>query len=132
MKTSFAWSGPLLLVLSAMTAAYGQSGFHALDKLSQQETGIASSRLDDSELDRVEGGLEVVSVSTSPVDLTSQVVMQAALLESTAQAALLESTAQAANGSATENRVDQTTSLIQVCGAQPCSQSLSQTAYSGL
>jgi len=123
MKTSFAWSGPLLLVLSAMTAAYGQSGFHALDKLSQQETGIASSRLDDSELDRVEGGLEVVSVSTSPVDLTSQVVMQAALLESTAQAA---------NSSATENRVDQTTSLIQVCGAQPCSQSLSQTAYSGL
>jgi hypothetical protein len=123
MKTSFTWGGLLSLVLSATTSVYGQSEFHALDKLSLQETNIASSRLDDSELDRVEGGLEVVSVSTSPVDLTSQVVMQATLLESTAQAA---------NGSATENRIDQTTSLIQVCGPQPCSQSLSQTAYSDL
>ncbi|CAI8764607.1 hypothetical protein [Methylocaldum szegediense] len=122
MRTSFVWGGLLSLVVSATTSVYGQSEFHALDKLSLQETHIASSRLDDSELGRVEGGLEVVSVSTIPVDLTSQVVMQATLLESTAQAS---------SSSGTENRVDQTTSLIQVCGPPPCSQSLSQTTYSG-
>jgi hypothetical protein len=122
MRTSIAWGGLLSLVLLATTSVYGQSGFHALDKLSLQETHIASSRLDDSELDRVEGGLEVVSLTTSPVDSTSQVILQATLLESTARAT---------NSSATENRVDQITTLIQVCGPQPCSQSLSQTAYSG-
>lgn len=122
MKTSFTWGGLLSLVLVSMPPAHAQSEFHALDKLSRQDMGVTASRLDDGELDRVEGGLEVVSVSTSPVDLTSQVVMQTTLLESTAQTT---------NGSATESRVDRTTSLIQICGPQSCSQSLSQTAYSG-
>jgi hypothetical protein len=122
MKTSFTWGGLLSLVLLSMSPVHAQSEFHALDKLSRQDTGVTSSRLDDSELDRVEGGLEIVSVSTRPVDLTSQVVMQTTLLESTAQTT---------NDRATESRIDRTTSLIQVCGPQSCSQNLSQTARSG-
>jgi hypothetical protein len=105
-----------------MTAAYGQSEFHALDKLSLQDTEIASSRLDDGELDRVEGGLEVSTASSSLVDLTSEALMQAAALENAAQAA--------GGGSVIENRVDRTTMLTQVCGSQPCTQRSNMTTVS--
>jgi len=121
MKTSFTWGTLLSLVLSVMTAAYGQSEFHALDKLSQQDTGIASSRLDDSELDRVEGGLEVSTASLSLGDLTSEAMMQAAALENAAQAA---------DGSVTENRVDRTTTLTQVCESSSCTQRSTMTTLS--
>jgi|GEM_PF-1345576 len=121
MKTSFTWGALLSLVLSVMTAAYGQSEFHALDKLSQQDTGIASSRLDDSELDRVEGGLEVSTASLSLGDLTSEAMMQAAALENAAQAA---------DGSVTENRVDRTATLTQVCESSSCTQRSTMTTLS--
>jgi len=123
MKRSFAWGGLLPLFLSSMTAVYGQSEFHALDRLLRQETVIASSRLDDGELDRVEGGLDISSASSSLLDLTSQVMTQAAALQSTAQAA---------DGSVTENRVDRTISLTQVCESQSCNQSSNIATFSHL
>ncbi|MGX2038940.1 hypothetical protein ACWJKU_02235 [Methylocaldum sp. MU1018] len=59
MKKSFILSGLASAALLSMASAYGKSGFHALDKLSQQESIIASSMMEDSELDRVEGGLDL-------------------------------------------------------------------------
>lgn len=121
MKTSFTWGGLLPLALLCTTAASAESEFHALDKLSQQETGITLSRLDDSALDRVEGGLDVTSGS---VDLASQ--------QAVMQAVVLESTMQAADGTVTEKRVDRATSLFQVCISPPCTQSWHLTTSSHL
>ncbi|WP_156880540.1 hypothetical protein [Methylocaldum sp. RMAD-M] len=84
MKKSFTRGGLLSLVLSSITSAYGQSEFRALDKPSRQETGIASSRLDDSALDRVEGDLDITSGSVDPA--SQQAAMQAAVLERTVMA----------------------------------------------
>jgi hypothetical protein len=121
MKTSFTWGGLLPLALLCMAAASADSQFHALDNLSQQETGTALSRLDDSALDRVEGGLDIASGS---VDLASQ--------QAVMQAVVLESTMQAANGTVTEKRVDRATSLFQVCSSPPCTQSWHLTTSSHL
>lgn len=123
MKKSFTWGGLLPLALLCMTAASAESEFHALGNLSQQETGIALSRLDDSALDRVEGGLDITSGSGS-VDLVSQ--------QAVMQAVVLESTMQASDGTVREKRVDRATSLFQVCDSPPCTQSWHLTTSSHL
>jgi hypothetical protein len=115
-KKSFTCRGLMLFILSSTTAAYAESEFHALDKLARQDMGIASSRLGDSELDRVEGGLDVSTDS-----LAAQAAMQTSVLQSMAQAG---------EGSVTENRVERTTSLVQVCGSQPCVQSANLATHS--
>lgn len=112
MKKSFTCCGLMLFTLSSTTVAYAESEFHALDKLARQDMNIASSLLGDSELDRVEGGLDV------PTDSLA------------AQASVLQTMAQAGEGSVTENRVERTTSLVQVCGSQPCVQSANLATFS--
>ncbi len=114
-KKSFTCCGLMLFILSSMTLAYAESEFHALDKLAGQDMGIASSALGDSELDRVEGGLHVSSDS-----LAAQVAMQTSVLQTMAQAG---------EGSVTENRVERTTSLVQVCGSQYSVQSANLATF---
>jgi predicted trehalose synthase len=115
-KKSFTGYGQMLLILLSTTAAYADSEFHALDKLVRQDMDIASSPLGDSELDRVEGGLDISSDL-----LAAQAVMQISALQTMAQAG---------EGSVTENRVERTTSLVQVCGSQPCVQSANLATFS--
>jgi hypothetical protein len=125
MKNYFIPGGLITLSLLSMASVHAESDFHALEKLSQQDADIASSWLNDSELDRVEGGLDILSVASDLGD--TEVLTQAYLAQAALQNAMNTT---AADGGITQNQVDRTTSLRQSCESQACTQSANLTTNS--
>lgn len=125
MKTLFIPGGLITLSLLSMTSVHAESDFHAMEKLSLQDADIVSSWLNDSELDRVEGGLDILSVASDLGD--TEVLTQAYLAQAALQNAMNTS---AADGGITQNQVDRTTSLRQACESQACTQSANLTTNS--
>ncbi|BBA36336.1 hypothetical protein sS8_4406 [Methylocaldum marinum] len=118
MKTTFTRGGLTLFALLSTALAHAESDFYAMDALFHQGVVASTDRLGDIALDRIEGGLDTGDMEA----LTQVYLVQAAALQTAANTT-------AANGSISQNQLDSTMSLTQVCEST-CMQSARVTTLS--